>query len=370
MGCFWYFSARITDFPPDSWVSRLNLLDKPRFTQYLSAISWAISTATTVGYGEITPVTELEVLICVCWMVVGVGFYSYTVGSLSSVLMSIDTRDSTLGDKLMAVQELTRQTGISQGIKDKIREAIKFNAWKSGNIWKDKYALFNELPKPLQYEVAWSIYDKAALHFPVFRKFETGILVKMMPLMRPVRMNKGEFAYKEGSYPDLVYFVTLGRVGFVLLPSEVLYKSFVKGSYFGEVDILTQSNRQDHSLCLTSCEFLVLSKFDFLKILDDFPSDAKKIHKIAKEKGIRTSRARSEVLFLLQLKLKGGTLQQIPEENEENEGKTRNLEERMGKIEKVVKKQNREIESLKENIEETAELIEKIVRVCDDFNKN
>ena len=308
MGCFWFFSARITDFPPDCWVNRVDLASSPGFKQYLRAVYWAIATATTVGYGDIVPVTTLEVLLCVGWMVAGVGFYSYTIGTLSSVLLTIDTKDSILAEKLTALQELTRQTGISQAVKEKIRDALKYNSRKIGTIWSDKHALFRDLPKSLQYEVAWSIYDGAAKYFPVFRQFETSMLVKMMPLLKPAKLNKGDFAYKEGNYPDQVYFLTLGRVAFVILPSEVIYKSFVKGSYFGEIEILRKTNRQANALSITLCEFLVLPKSDFLAILDYFPSDAKKMRKIAVEKAARTKKAYLETLHLLNLKAEYGSI--------------------------------------------------------------
>ena len=41
------------------------------------------------------------------WMFIGVGFYTFTVGSLSTFLMSIDTRESILNSKLGAIHQLS-----------------------------------------------------------------------------------------------------------------------------------------------------------------------------------------------------------------------------------------------------------------------
>ena len=39
--------------------------------QYLSALYWAITTLTSVGYGDITPQNDWELLFCVVCMILG-----------------------------------------------------------------------------------------------------------------------------------------------------------------------------------------------------------------------------------------------------------------------------------------------------------
>ena len=55
-----------------------------------------ITTLTTVGYGDIVPYTILEKIFSLVVMILGVGFYSYTIGNLSSILANIDRRDQKL----------------------------------------------------------------------------------------------------------------------------------------------------------------------------------------------------------------------------------------------------------------------------------
>lgn len=86
IACLWYFCARLDDFNPDTWVTSGGLLDSEEGTLYLAALYWAFTTATTVGYGDFSATTELEMVFAILWMIVGVGFYSYAVGSLSSIM--------------------------------------------------------------------------------------------------------------------------------------------------------------------------------------------------------------------------------------------------------------------------------------------
>ena len=57
----------------------------------------------TVGYGDISANNTTEMIICIIWMIFGIGVYSFTVGSLSSWLSSLDTRESNLNLKTIYI---------------------------------------------------------------------------------------------------------------------------------------------------------------------------------------------------------------------------------------------------------------------------
>ncbi|MFN8017064.1 MAG: potassium channel family protein [Acidimicrobiales bacterium] len=55
-----------------------------RFNTYGHAVWWAIVTLTTVGYGDITPITHAGRIVAVMIMVSGVGVLGVLAGSLAS----------------------------------------------------------------------------------------------------------------------------------------------------------------------------------------------------------------------------------------------------------------------------------------------
>ena len=58
------------------------------------SIYWSVSTVLTVGYGDIHAETNPERLISVVWMMIGVIFYSVTIGLITVILGKIDSRSS------------------------------------------------------------------------------------------------------------------------------------------------------------------------------------------------------------------------------------------------------------------------------------
>ena len=96
----WHFSAKLEGLGPDTWVVRYGLIDESDGRKYLFALYWALTTLTTVGFGDISAGTSAERVICIVWMMFGVGFYSFAVGTITSVLTSMDDSNQILDEKI------------------------------------------------------------------------------------------------------------------------------------------------------------------------------------------------------------------------------------------------------------------------------
>jgi hypothetical protein len=96
ISCFWFMSAKFNDFSHDTWVSRLNLQDKSNASLYLECLYWALQTVATVGYGDFGAITVSELFLSLIWMIFGVGFYSFVIGNLTSILANENQNSENL----------------------------------------------------------------------------------------------------------------------------------------------------------------------------------------------------------------------------------------------------------------------------------
>jgi hypothetical protein len=74
----------------------MDLLDSSPQMQYIISFYWSFQTITTIGYGDISAGNETERYVAIAAMIIGTGFYSYTIGNMTAMILSLDEDNEEL----------------------------------------------------------------------------------------------------------------------------------------------------------------------------------------------------------------------------------------------------------------------------------
>ena len=306
MSCFWYFTATL-EMGPDCWVYNARLQDEDISTLYTASFYWAFTTLTTVGYGDITATTSLERLVAIFWMMFGVCFFSFTIGSLTSMITNIDTRETVLANKLAIIDEFAREAKLDRVLRARLRHSLKYLTEKTGFSWSDKQHMFNELPKDLRYEVAMSMYQGAIKTLPFFMDKNEVFIASIVPFLLPLWAGIGTLVYQEGEYADEMYFIVTGRGAVVVrVDAEfVPVKILQRGSYFGDIEVIKAVSRKYTVQTLSASDLLVMPKSLIQVIQDEFHSIYLEMTHIAEARDQINHRAVQETKHLAKMRKQG-----------------------------------------------------------------
>ena len=303
--CFWYFSARLDGFGPDCWVSRYSYIDESVQTKYLVSLYWAFTTLCTVGYGDISGFTNLEKIICISWMICGLYFFSFTIGSLSSMMSSIDTKENVLLSKLAVIDEFSVEANLSKDLRNKLKHALRYSAEKRGFSWLDKLSIFNELPKPLRHEVALNMHHGAVKDLGFFEGKDQSIIAAIVPLLQPMFLERNDYVYTKGEFADEIYFIVRGRISYVFGKEDTVLKYIQKGSYFGDIEVVKGIGRKYSAKGVRSSELLIMHRQVVQEIVNEHPSVWEEIKEVALERERVNEKAIVEIQEIINLRNSG-----------------------------------------------------------------
>jgi voltage-gated potassium channel len=188
---------------------------------------WAITTLTTVGYGDEVPITLLGRIVAGCTMVMGLGILALPVGIVANGFMNT----------------------IHQ------REFI---------------VTFGMLAR-----------------VPLFKDVDAAVLGEIMNVLRSQSVARGTIISVKGAPAHAMYFIVSGEVEAELPGRRV---QFGPGDFFGELALLHQTHRRATIVALTNCRLLALSAEDFTILTRKHPVLRHHIEEAAKEHVARTAR--------------------------------------------------------------------------------
>jgi CRP-like cAMP-binding protein len=200
----------------------------------------------------------------------GVLLYSFAIGSLSSIVSTLDQKSEEMNQKLQILSSIKKEFNLEQGIYDKVRKVIKYDLSRNQ---KDKMVFLQELPNKLRIELSQIMHDKVIQNFYFFRDQPSDFFAYVAPLLKPVKFSKNDYLYKCQDMIDEMYFVAKGTVIFCLDKryGEKEIREIKKNNNFGEIEMcLNEKLSFNIKIKSRNCELFVLKKNDFLRLSVNF----------------------------------------------------------------------------------------------------
>jgi hypothetical protein len=220
--------------------------DEPAKDQrYLAALYWAVTTLTTVGYGDIIPQTDSERLYAMLAMIIGSAFYGYIIGCITSVITDADIDKRTFNERMEVVQAwLDFHERMPAILRRRIRRHFKEH-FRDRTVADDS-TIVSDLSGVLRADTAYFIIHEKVRSNPVFSGLPNSALASLLCCLKKTSAKNDENLVISGDPGTAMYVIIEGQaqlsVGKQWLPPERLSaddtvslgKDLKDGDSFGE----------------------------------------------------------------------------------------------------------------------------------------
>ena len=299
--CMWFFFAKLDDLGPDTWVSRYGWVDESSGMLYLRGLYFTFTVITTVGFGDIYAYTLTEMVICMILMLFGISFYSFLVGTLSSLISSIDAKAIRISAKLDFLEKFCKENFIPESVFRIMKKFTKSNGEYELMEEEKRLEIISQMPKDKRYEIVMGMFGELPKKVFFFQDQSISLIIDIVPRLNLKLTSTNEFVYKKGEHPTGIYFIAKGRVSFLYNNDLISFKTMIQGSYFGEIEIIEKSLVKFSTCCDTDCSLLVMSEHLWNYLLMKFPDTGAEIKRVAKMKNMKNNENLQEIIDVIEL---------------------------------------------------------------------
>eukprot|EP00929_Paragymnodinium_shiwhaense_P030121 TRINITY_DN17120_c0_g1_i1.p1 TRINITY_DN17120_c0_g1~~TRINITY_DN17120_c0_g1_i1.p1 ORF type:complete len:976 (-),score=197.78 TRINITY_DN17120_c0_g1_i1:235-3162(-) len=188
--------------------------DDSWFRQYLAALYWAMTTVTTVGYGDVTPETDIERLYCMFAMIAGGCFYAFVVGSISSIITDSDLHERAYSERMALIQSwLDHHAELPKRLRRRLRWHFK-NSLSRKTALADS-AVMSELTPELLQETAPLLAHECIRYHPLFIELPVAMLSRLVVILQRVVAHADDGIVKLADFGLGMFVLEEGKARFM-----------------------------------------------------------------------------------------------------------------------------------------------------------
>lgn len=207
---------------------------------YLVSLYWAVTTLTTMGYGDIVATSEIEYMYATVVMLMGVSFYAYIASNVSIVLSNMDEAGSEYRENMDRLSEFMSRKRMTLPLRRRLRKYFHVY-WKS----RGRVGVYNDVDivslislPALRNDVTTELFREITRQVPFLHDKDPKFIELIAPHMMLLRVANNEYVVKEGERGLDLFFLLDGQVVCEYesdnQETHVLGK-YEAGEYFGDV---------------------------------------------------------------------------------------------------------------------------------------
>ena len=191
------------------WIHGFNS-DMNNIDNYVQSLYWIITTLTSVGYGDIVPVGNIEMLFTIFLQLFGVGVLAFLVGTVVGIFTKKNPAEQRFIENMEKLRALIHYQHIPKSLENRINDYFTYE-WKQ-KLGYDESELMEALPYGLRIELQLEFKKNVIKDIPLFDCVDDHFIRDIAQYLTPMILTPGDYLFRTGDIAKSMFFIQKGKI--------------------------------------------------------------------------------------------------------------------------------------------------------------
>lgn len=271
LACIWYAIGHCEHLSNEKKIGWLDTLavqtekyytDQPNSgpdikTKYITALYFTFSSLTSIGFGNVSPNTDMEKVFSIVVMLVGSLMYASMFGNVGALIQRLYSGTARYHAQMLRIKEFIRFHQIPSPLRQRLEE-YSTQVWEHTN-GIDMTMVQYSFPESLQSDICLYVYHHFLSGSPAFKSLSDGCLRNISLRVRSAHMPPSDTLIHTGDLLTAIYYVVKGSLE-VVTTDDTILGVLNPGDFFGGLPTLAVLNKNSETC--DHCSFNELFRYN------------------------------------------------------------------------------------------------------------
>ena len=178
--------------------------------KYMVSLYWAFITTTTVGYGDITPITDNERAFVIFTAFAGTAIFAYITGEIAALVGEKNARRIEFDNRKRVISEFMTINDFPKELRKRV--ANFYDTGYYGGQFIDAKLILGDLSRALKKDVGQHMKLAAVKRSPAFKRMSQKATFELVLQLNSRQLRAGAHLVERASPADAMFLLTKGEV--------------------------------------------------------------------------------------------------------------------------------------------------------------
>ncbi|KAH1124574.1 hypothetical protein AAZX31_06G068000 [Glycine max] len=237
--CIFYFLALDRD-PSSTWLSLVSDdAQSSVWKRYVTSMYWSIVTLSTVGYGDLHPVSTKEMVFDVFYMLFNLGLTAYLIGNMTNLVVHGTSRTRKYRDTVQGATSFARRNQLPIRLEEQMLAHL-FMKYRTDLEGLQQQEIIETLPKAIRSSIAHYLFYPLVDKVYLFHGVSSDLLFQLVTEMRAEYFPPKEDVILQNEAPTDFYIFVTGAAELIIRNNgmEQVVGEAGSGDIVGEIGVL------------------------------------------------------------------------------------------------------------------------------------
>eukprot|EP00850_Spirogloea_muscicola_P001493 SM000005S17290 [mRNA] locus=s5:1189145:1195739:- [translate_table: standard] len=244
--------------------------------KYVVCMYWSMVTVTTVGYGDLHPVTIFEMILDFIYMLFNLLLTAYLIGNMTSLIVGVTARTKRFRDSVESVNDFMARSRLPPRLRHQVVAHLRLRF--STESMQQQEAM-TEFPKTLRSRVKQHLYFPVVEGTYLFQDTSFDFLVQVVTELRTEYFMPRDDIILHGEAPTQFYIIASGSADLLLSKeaNEQAIHTVVARDIVGEIGVLCGMPQPYTVRARGLCQLLRMDRALFTNLVQTNVQDGRKV---------------------------------------------------------------------------------------------